>query len=57
LLNSTKVGKLAMSDRQLCRATKFRDKVAQLWCVSDMGLMVCDRRTDERTDAMVNAAR
>ena len=27
-----------MSDRQLCRATKLHDKVAQLCCVSDMGL-------------------
>jgi len=32
------VGQLAISDRQLCWATKLRDKVARLCCASDMGL-------------------
>jgi len=38
LRDSSKVRQLAKSDRQLCRATKLRDKVAQLCCVSDIGL-------------------
>jgi len=33
-----KFGQLAKSDRQLCRPTKLSDKVAQLCCVSDIGL-------------------
>jgi len=35
-----KVAQLAKSDRQFCHSTKLRDKVAQLCCMSDMGLTV-----------------
>jgi len=38
LHNSSKVSELAKLDRQLCHATKLCKKVAQLCCVSDMGL-------------------
>jgi len=38
LLGSSKVVQLAMSDRQLCRATKLCDKVARLCCRYYTGL-------------------
>jgi len=41
LRDSSKVGQLAKSDRQLRRPTKLSDKVAQLCCVSDIGLSLC----------------
>jgi len=42
LLDSTKVGQLVMSDRQLGWATKFCDKIAQFCCMSDMGRRLRD---------------
>jgi len=33
-----KIGQLAKSNRQLCLPTKWRENVAQLCCVSDIGL-------------------
>ena len=54
--DSAKVGQLAKSDRQLCHPTKLTDKVAQLCCVSDVGLML--RLKDARDvfeDNMVEA--
>ena len=41
--DSSEVGQLAKSNRQLCRATKLSEKVAQLCCVSDVGLDVIKR--------------
>ena len=38
LLDSSKVGQLAMWDRQLCCTTLLLNKVAQLCCVSDIGI-------------------
>ena len=45
MCDSSKVGQLAKSDRQLnCRPTKLSDKVAQLCCVSDIGLIPPETR-------------
>jgi len=30
-----------MSDKQLCRATKLHDKVARLYCLFDIDLILC----------------
>ena len=40
LHNSSKVGQLAKSNGQLCRATKLSEKIGQLCCMSDIGLRV-----------------
>jgi len=40
LFDSTEAEQLAMPEKQLYWATKWCDKVAQLCCMSDMGLRV-----------------
>ena len=52
----SKAGQLAKSDRQLCRPTKLSDKVAQLCCVTDIGLSTADVAPQQERKATMTDA-